>query len=39
VDTTLCATFTEFVSASHAHPYVIHTRMEVNDDDKVSVME
>jgi len=38
-DTTLCATFTEFVAASHAHPYVIHTRMEVNDDDEVSIME
>jgi len=39
VDTTLCATFTEFVAASHDHPYVIHTRMEVNDDNAVSIME
>jgi hypothetical protein len=38
-DTTLCATFTEFVAATHEHPYVIHTRMEVNDDNQVSIME
>ena len=39
VDTTECATFTEFVAATHAHPYVIHTRMEVNDENEVTVME
>jgi hypothetical protein len=39
LDTTECATFTEFVAATHAHPYVIHTRMEVNDDNEVTVME
>ena len=38
-DTTLCATFTEFVAATHEHPYVIHTRMEANDDNEVTVME
>jgi len=38
-DTTECATFTEFVAATHAHPYVIHTRMEVNDANAVSIME
>ena len=38
-DTTLCATFTEFVAATHAHPYVIHTRMEVNEEDEVTIME
>jgi hypothetical protein len=38
-DTTLCATFTEFVAATHEHPYVIHTRMEVNDEDEVTIME
>src|SRR5690606_13410955 len=26
-DTTRCATFTELTSASHSHPYVIHTRI------------
>jgi len=39
LDTTQCATFTEVVAATQAHPYVIHTRMEVNDDGQVSVME
>ena len=38
-DTTQCATFTELTSASNAHPYVIHTRMEVDDAGKVKVME
>lgn len=38
-DTDLCATFTEFVAASHSHPYVIHTRMEANDDREVTIME
>ncbi len=38
-DTTQCATFTEFVAASHSHPYVIHTRMEVNENGEVTVME
>jgi hypothetical protein len=38
-DTTECATFTEFVAASHDHPYVIHTRMEANDAGEVAVME
>ena len=38
-DTTQCATFTELVSATNAHPYVIHTRMEVTAEGKVSVME
>ncbi len=39
VDTTECATFTELVAASHVHPYVIHTRMEVNDNNAVTIME
>jgi len=38
-DTTLCASFTEIVAATQAHPYVIHTRMEANSDGKVSKME
>ncbi len=38
-DTTECATFTEFVAASHDHPYVIHTRMEANAEGEVTVME
>ena len=38
-DTTECATFTEFVAASHDHPYEIHTRMEANDAGEVAVME
>jgi hypothetical protein len=38
-DTTQCATFTELVAATHAHPYVIHTRMEVTPDGKISKME
>jgi hypothetical protein len=39
LDATECATFTEFVAATNDHPYVIHTRMEVNDDNEVTVME
>ncbi|MGW8368721.1 MAG: hypothetical protein ACWGPN_08575 [Gammaproteobacteria bacterium] len=39
LDTTLCATFTELVSASHSHPYVIHTRMEATEDGEVTIME
>lgn len=38
-DTAQCATFTEYVAASHAHPYVIHTRMEATEEGKVKVME
>jgi hypothetical protein len=38
-DTTLCAAFTELTAATHAHPYVIHTRMEATNDGKVSKME
>lgn len=38
-DTTLCATFTEFVAATHDHPYVIHTRMEASEAGEVTVME
>jgi hypothetical protein len=38
-DTTECAVFTELVAATHSHPYVIHTRMEVSDDGKVTIME
>ncbi len=39
-DTTQCATFTEIVAATQAHPYVIHTRMEATKDGKkVSKME
>src|SRR5690606_33270623 len=38
-DTTKCATFTEVVAATQAHPYVIHTRMEVTADGKVTKME
>lgn len=38
-DTTQCATFTEVVAATHAHPYVIHTRMEATADGKVSKLE
>ncbi len=39
LDTTQCATFTEVVAATDPHPYVIHTRMEVNGNGKVSKME
>jgi hypothetical protein len=39
VDTTLCATFTELTAASNEPPYVIHTRMEVGEDGKVSKLE
>ena len=38
-DTTLCAAFTELVAATHPHPYVIHTRMEVSEEGEVTVME
>lgn len=38
-DTTQCATFTELVSASHSHPYVIHTRMEASEEGEVTIME
>jgi hypothetical protein len=38
-DTTQCAAFTELVAATHAHPYVIHTRMEATEDGEVTVME
>lgn len=38
-DTAQCATFTELVAATHPHPYVIHTRMEVNVEGKITVME
>lgn len=38
-DTTQCATFTEVVAATQAHPYVIHTRMEANEEGQVTVME
>jgi hypothetical protein len=38
-DTVQCATFTEITSATGAHPYVIHTRMEVDDAGKVKLME
>ena len=38
-DTKQCATFTELVAATDPHPYVIHTRMEVTNDGKVSKME
>jgi hypothetical protein len=38
-DTTLCATFTELTAATHAHPYVIHTRMEATEAGEVSTME
>lgn len=38
-DTTQCAAFTEVVAATHAHPYVINTRMEVNEEGAVTKME
>jgi len=38
-DTTLCATFTELVAATHSHPYVIHTRMEATEEGEVTTME
>lgn len=38
-DTTQCAAFTELVAASHAHPYVIHTRMEATEEGEVTKME
>ena len=38
-DTTQCSTFTEVVAATQDHPYVIHTRMEANEDGQVTVME
>lgn len=39
LDTTQCASFTELVAATDPHPYVIHTRIEVTGDGKVSKME
>ena len=38
-DTTQCATFTELTAATHEHPYVIHTRMEVTEEGEVTTME
>lgn len=38
-DTVQCATFTELVAATHPHPYVIHTRMEVSATGEVTTME
>ena len=38
-DTTQCATFTELVAATDAHPYVIHTRMEATEKGQVSKMQ
>lgn len=38
-DTAQCATFTELVAASNPHPYVIHTRMEVNDKGEATKVE
>lgn len=38
-DTTQCATFTELTAASAAHPYVIHTRMEVTPSGQVARIE
>ena len=38
-DTTQCAAFTELVAATHPHPYVIHTRMEVTEEGEVTTME
>jgi hypothetical protein len=38
-DTTQCATFTELVAATHAHPYVIYTRIEATRNGQVSKME
>ena len=34
LDTLQCATFTEVVAATDAHPYVIHTRIEATQDGK-----
>jgi hypothetical protein len=38
-DTTQCAAFTEIVTASDPHPYVIHTRMEASKKGKITKME
>ncbi len=38
-DTTRCAAFTELTSASHAHPYVIHTRIEATGDREIVRLE
>jgi hypothetical protein len=38
-DTTQCASFTELVSATSSHPYVIHTRIEAAKDGKIARME
>ena len=38
-DTAQCATFTELVAATDPHPYVIHTRVEVTGEGKISKME
>lgn len=38
-DTTLCATFIEFVAASHDHPYVLQTRIEATEEGEVTIME
>jgi hypothetical protein len=39
LDTKQCAGFTELVAATHAHPYVMHTRFEATRDGKVTKME
>ncbi|KAJ4293528.1 hypothetical protein N0V90_008811 [Kalmusia sp. IMI 367209] len=39
-DTVQCATFTEIVAATDPHPYIIHTRIEFEQDDgKASLLE
>ncbi|KAK1753116.1 hypothetical protein QBC47DRAFT_431434 [Echria macrotheca] len=38
-DTTQCATFTELVSATSKHPYVVHTRMLFGPDLSLSLVE
>jgi len=38
-DTAQCATFTELTAATHPHPYVIHTRMEVNEAGEITKLE
>ncbi|KAF2109810.1 hypothetical protein BDV96DRAFT_584614 [Lophiotrema nucula] len=38
-DTTQCATFTELSAATNSHPYVIDTRILLNDEGKVATVQ
>ncbi|KAK3938609.1 hypothetical protein QBC46DRAFT_265008 [Diplogelasinospora grovesii] len=38
-DAAQCATFTEITAATNKHPYVIHTRMLLDSDNKITTIE